>query len=98
MSLLHVNRTLYSSPPHPLLPILTPHPLSYTPGKECEELPVIGSFCLRKDSGIATRQTLQLAGKMYVKGWFDVQNNNILERDYYFLSKMDLGDVDKREV
>ena len=48
MSLLHVNRTLYSSspPPYPLPPILTPHPLSYTPGKECEELPVIGSLCL----------------------------------------------------
>ena len=49
MSLLHVDRTLYSSPPYPLPPILTPHPLSYTPGKESEELPVIGSLCLRKD-------------------------------------------------
>ena len=72
-------------PPHPLPPILTPHPLSYTPGKECEELPVIGSLCLRKDSGIATRQTLQLAGKMYVKGWFDVQNNNFEERLLLFI-------------
>ena len=26
-----------------------PHPLSYTPRKESEELPVIGSLCLRKD-------------------------------------------------
>ena len=87
MSLLHVNRTLYSSspPPYPLPPILNPHPLSYTPGKECEELPVIGSLCLRKDSGIATRQTLQLAGKMYVKGWFDVQNNNFGERLLLFI-------------
>ena len=61
MSLLHVDRTLYSSPPYPLPPILTPHPLSYTPGKESEELPVIGSLCLRKDfwdrheANIATR-------------------------------------------
>ena len=87
MSLLHVNRTLYSSspPPYPLPPILTPNPLSYTPGKECEELPVIGSLSLRKDSGIATRQTLQLAGKMSVKGWFDVQNNNFEERLLLFI-------------
>ena len=61
MSLLHVDRTLYSFPTYPLSPILTPHPLSYTPVKESEELPSIGSLCLRKDfwdrhkANIATR-------------------------------------------
>ena len=43
--------------------------------------PLIGSLCLRKISGIATGQTLQLARKKCMaKGCFDVQNNDFGEK------------------
>ena len=43
--------------------------------------PIIGSLCLRKISGIATGQTLQLARKKCMaKGCFDVQNNDFGEK------------------
>ena len=78
---------LHPQPPttysHSKLPALDPR------NRHIDELPVIGSLCLRKDfwdrhgANIATRWN-----EMYV----------ILETDYCFLSEMDLGDVDTREV
>ena len=43
--------------------------------------PIIESLCLRKISGIATGQTLQLARKKCMaKGCFDLQNNDFGEK------------------
>ena len=44
-----------------------------------------GPLCLRKDSGIATRQTLQLVRRKYLaKGCFDVQIKDFGERSTLF--------------
>ena len=64
--------------------------------------PVIGSLCWRKISGIATRQTLQLARKKCMtKGCFDVQNNDCERNCRFFAtisSEMDVQVVDTRAV
>ena len=59
----------------------TPHPLSYTPVKESEELPSIGSLCLRKDfwdrygANTATRWKVRRES-------VPTSKEKILERDY----------------
>ena len=87
---------LHPQPPttysHSKLPALDPR------NRNIDELLVIGSLCLRKDfwdrhgANIATRWN-----EMYVKG-VSTTENTILETGYCFLSEMDLGDVDTREV
>ena len=87
---------LHPQPPttysHSKLPALDPR------NRHIDELPVIGSLCLRKDfwdrhgANIATRWN-----EMCVKG-VSTTKNTILDTGYCFLSEMDLGDVDTREV
>ena len=67
------------------------------------ELPVIGSSCLRRDFWVPHWKHITARWKeMYGERLFRRPKKTILQREYHFfaavLSEMDLGNVDTREA